>query len=128
METSNYKIIFVGITISEFRNNGNNPTLKKLEKWYDYLNLKYVSFSNLFIKPKVINKRLLQELKNYDKIVALGHLVSDTLNKLSIDHFRISHPSPLNVMLNDPDYEYSMLEGCRQYLYESNHKPTLQAS
>jgi hypothetical protein len=57
-----------------------------------------------------------QLVDGYDKVLALGNFVSSVLNKIEVNHFKLPHPSPRNRLLNDKDYERSMLFACKQYL------------
>lgn len=55
--------------------------------------------------------------RDYDKVIALGGFASRALNYLSVRHFMLPHPSPLNRKLNDPKFESAVLEKCYNYLY-----------
>ena len=55
--------------------------------------------------------------RDYDKVIALGGFASRALNYLSVRHFMLPHPSPLNRKLNDPKFECAALEKCYNYLY-----------
>ena len=99
-----------------------NATFKKLEEWMGKCNIHYFSFCNTFDTPceakfdKVDQRRLLDLSSETDRIIALGGFVSMTLNRLGIDHFKMPHPSPRNRLLNDKDYEKTMIKQCRKYL------------
>lgn len=51
-----------------------------------------------------------------DKIIALGEAASKHLTNLSIEHFKMDHPSGLNRKLNDKDYVKKKLKECRKYI------------
>ena len=99
-----------------------NATFRKLEEWMNKCGVHYFSFCNTFDTPceakydKVDKWRLIELSTHCDKVIALGGFVSTTLNKLGIDHFKMPHPSPRNRLLNDKDYEKSMIKQCRKYL------------
>jgi alcohol dehydrogenase class IV len=99
--------------------------LSRLYSWMDQLDLKYVSFTNLSADPdwnfnlKTVDKKFLEkQLEGYDKIIALGGLVSNYLAKyLRVDHIKMPHPSYRNRALNDSNYEHEQLLKCRTYIY-----------
>ena len=99
-----------------------NATFRKLESWMSYVGVKYFSFCNTFDDPsiprqsKVDFQRLCTLTKEYDKIIALGGFVSESLNKIDVAHFKMPHPSPLNRLLNDKVYEKKVLKQCKDYL------------
>ena len=86
-------------------NPGNGgSSLKTLNKWIEK---EHYSFTNVCItRGKVIPdlSRLCTELRNYDKIVALGNVASNALNKIDLKHFKMPHPSGLNRQLNDKEF------------------------
>ena len=98
------------------------PTLDKLEKWMNQLDVHHFSFMNTFDEPgetritRVNFKRLKTVTKQYKKIIALGGFVSTTLNSIDVKHFKMPHPSPLNRLLNDKSYEEKVLSECKDYL------------
>lgn len=99
-----------------------NSSFRKLENWMSIFGVHHFSFCNTFDDPskatlsKVDFDRLYTLSKDYDKILALGGFVSKSLNKLSIEHFMLPHPSPLNRLLNDKAYEVKELNRCKDYL------------
>jgi hypothetical protein len=99
-----------------------NATFRRLESWMDELDVKHFSFINVFDKPhvptlsKVKGKPLITASQGYTNVLALGTFVSLALNRLMIEHFQLPHPSPLNRMLNDKQYEKQILEQCKDYL------------
>lgn len=88
----------------------NNPTLRKLKEWLDYLNIKIVSFTN------VSNPEWVDSAKLHIKIVALGNMASQELVKHQIIHFKLPHPSPRNRQLNDHIFVKRQLDECKAYL------------
>ena len=99
-----------------------NATFNRLEAWMDELGIKHFSFINVFGEPhaptlsKVKGKPLVEATKGYKNVIALGGFVSQALNRLNVEHFQLPHPSPLNRLLNDKEYEKQVLEQCKDYL------------
>lgn len=99
-----------------------NATFRKLEGWMDQLNVHHFSFCNTFDDPseaklsKVDFQRLCTLIQDYDKIIALGGFVSESLNRINVTHFKMPHPSPLNRLLNDKTYEKRIVEQCKEYI------------
>jgi uracil DNA glycosylase len=118
------KVLVVGMNPSSkpTLNGKANATFKKLESWMDRLGVHYFSFVNTFDDPsqaqhsKVDYNRLVQLAQSYDKIIALGNFVSNSLNRVNVTHFKMPHPSPLNRLLNDKTYERNMIKKCKEYL------------
>lgn len=98
------------------------PTLSKLESWMNSLAVEHFSFINCADVPGKINtsdidyNRLCTLTSQYSKILALGALVSNTLNTINVAHFKLPHPSPLNRLLNDKTFEKKTLSDCKDYL------------
>lgn len=63
-------------------------------------------------------EQLWNAVKDKEKVIALGNIVSRVCQKHGIDHFRCDHPSPRNRNLNDPGYESIMLHFLVKYLHE----------
>jgi hypothetical protein len=61
---------------------------------------------------------VLELARPYHRVLALGNFASAALEQLSIPHFRLPHPSPLNRKLNDPQYEKAVIRECYNYLHE----------
>jgi hypothetical protein len=118
------KIIVVGMNPARARNS-KKTALTRLYNWMDQLDLGYVSFTNLHADPewnfdlKTVDKDFLQkQVEGYDKIIALGGLVSNYLAKyLRVDHIKMPHPSYRNRSLNDPQFEHEQIVKCRNYIY-----------
>lgn len=101
---------------------GKSSTIRVLHTWLDQLNLKYVSFSNIYeeigeYKDQEIKRDHLREIcSNYDKVLALGTKVGDVLGNNGIPHFKLPHPSGRNRQLNDKGFLNERLELCKSYL------------
>jgi len=114
------KILFLGLNPS--RRLGKSPSLKTLNIWIDELKIQYYSFDNIYpgynsFSLKDIKKEYLREIVfSYDKVLALGSKVSDILDLMGINHFKLPHPSGLNRQLNNKTYIYSTLRSCKNYL------------
>jgi len=99
-----------------------NSTLDRLNKWMDILGIQYYSFMNIIeYVSKTPNKNdinvvSIYSIKDYNKVLALGNTVSEVLNKLNIDHFKLPHPSPRNRLLNDKKFEVDIIRQCELYL------------
>ena len=98
------------------------PTISKLESWMEQLDVPYFSFINTFDEPgeakitRVDFNRLHRLSKDYGKIIALRGFVSTVLNKIDVGHFKLPHPSPLNRLLNDREFEKQVIRECKLYL------------
>lgn len=120
-----WKILVVGINPSNYSTkskNRKNHTFDRLEKWCDYIEVKNFSFINCisvngdYKKKNVDYDSLREVVYKYEKVIALGNFVSEVLKDLSVDHFRLPHPSPRNRLLNSREYELNILNNCRLYL------------
>jgi hypothetical protein len=89
----------------------------------DALNIKYFSFVNCISSPGKYSKSDIEYeflnkcTREYDAVLALGNFPSEALTKINIKHFKLPHPSGLNRLLNDSNYELSVLNNCREYIY-----------
>lgn len=109
---------------------GMNPTKAKyrkgcawyrLQDWIDELDVGMVAFTNLSHDPywdkKTVDFAYVREsTRPHGKVIALGGLVSKVLSGLSIDHYTLPHPSPLNRQINDDDFINMKLKECKRYL------------
>ena len=100
-----------------------NATFRKLELWMTAVGVHHFSFVNTFDEPgvkpthnNVDYTRLCTLTQEYDKIISLGSFVSTALNKIGVAHYSMPHPSPLNRLLNDKDYERTVISKCKEYL------------
>lgn len=118
------KVLVVGMNPSTkpTLNGKTNATFKKLESWMTECEIKHFSFVNTFDDPseakqsKVDFQRLCTLIQGYDKIIALGGFVSESLNRINVTHFKLPHPSPRNRLLNDKTYEKRIVEQCKEYI------------
>ena len=114
-------VILVGINPSSGKPR-KLSALNRMDIWMEQLGHKHYCFSNVIPLPgeyrldKVDYEYVASLVNGHDKIIALGGFVSTVLKKLSIDHFVLPHPSPLNRKLNDKNYEKLCLEQCAQFL------------
>lgn len=114
------KVLILGINPST--RNGRSKSLAVLYSWMDQLKLGTVSFCN--INPNTGEFRLEDTQKEYvqticrgyDRVIALGNVVSRTLQSLDINHFKLPHPSGFNRQLNDPTFVNDQLSKCQLYL------------
>lgn len=114
------KVLVVGLNPSV--KHGESSTIRTLYGWFDQLNLDKVSFINLYddykINYKNTNLKYIQEIsKKYNKILALGMAVSNSLLDMDVNHFRLPHPSGLNRQLNNKEFVQRELEECKYYLW-----------
>lgn len=112
---------------------GMNPTKGKyrkgcawyrLQDWIDELDVGIVAFTNLSHDPywnkKTVDFAYVRETaRPHGKVIALGGLVSKVLSGLSIDHYTLPHPSPLNRQINNHAYISQRLQECKEYLHEN---------
>lgn len=116
------KTIVVGLNPSRVSNKVHkNGTWNRLCSWIDYLGTGVVSFTNLSDDPEwdfkeVDYDTLLCQIIDYDRVIALGGLVSKTLNTLAIDHYALPHPSPRNRMMNNQNKVNHILKDCKKWL------------
>lgn len=113
------KILVIGLNPS--RKHGKSPALKLLFQWFDELGINYASFTNLYEGYEIVGSPCqidyIQSIfKDYDRVLALGQMVSDSLSRVDIHHFNLPHPSGLNRLLNDKKYVHETLMACKNYL------------
>lgn len=117
----NMNSLILGINPSSVKNVRKNSSYDRLQKWIKYLDIDY-TFYNVIKTPgryhaNMINyDRLIKITDNHSKIIALGGFVSNSLNRIHKQHFILSHPLPLNRLLNNHSFEYQKLQQCRRYL------------
>lgn len=114
------RVLVVGLNPSKQLKN--SPTVKTLNKWLDELDLKMVSFINLYEGWEIDQgdnqrDRIKSMASQFDKVIALGTVVSSSLDLVAVRHFKLPHPSGLNRQLNDQNYVHQQLEACKNYLY-----------
>lgn len=115
---------------------GMNPTKAKyrkgcawyrLQDWIDELDIGIVAFTNLSHDPhwdkKTVDLTYVRGcVRPHRKVIALGGLVSKVLSGLSIDHYTLPHPSPLNRQINNTAYISQRLQECKRYLMTNEVK------
>lgn len=102
-----------------------------LSKWVEYLGIIDVVYINIS-DEKTPNNKPIKNIKSYldslkykidthepDKIISLGKIADNALNRLKINHFSAEHPSGLNRKLNDKEYVFEMLENMKRYIKKS---------
>tara|TARA_Y100000592_G_C5403034_1_gene284138 strand:- start:630 stop:1064 length:435 start_codon:yes stop_codon:yes gene_type:complete len=124
------KVLFVGINPSptpyEKYRKKKLTTRTRFNEWCDYLKLGCVGFVNCistrgdYTKSMIDYDTLKKSTRGHDKIIALGNFPSDALKKIGIKHFKLPHPSPLNRLLNDPNYTKKTLRKCKRYIEDVN--------
>jgi hypothetical protein len=101
-----------------------SQSLKKIDSWMRLLEVNYLMTNVVPEKRGSVTfkdvdfeglKRLFKGFEKH-KFVALGNFSSSVLRKLNINHFKMPHPSPRNRLLNSREFEYTMLEKCKEYL------------
>lgn len=112
---------------------GMNPTKARYRKgcawfrfqdWVTEMGISKFTFTNLSFDPhwdkkKVDYQFLSESIDGHDRIVALGGLVSNHLNKMNVSHYTLPHPSPLNRQINNLAYISQRLQECKEYLHEN---------
>lgn len=125
----NKKILILGMSPGSRKKTHRNGAFNRLLRWSEVLNLPIFSFANLHPENDLpIDIRLFTEAFKYDKVIALGNYVSNTLDKSGVNHFKLPHPSFRNRKLNDPNYEREVLKACRWYLIGSDDPRPTSAS
>ena len=117
------KVLVVGMNPGpKHKDPEKSKSLRKLYEWMDQVGVERFSFCNTFDEvgaasmSKVDLKRMCTLTSGYDKIIALGGFVSTVLNKIEVEHFKLPHPSPLNRLLNDKQFEREIIKQCERYL------------
>lgn len=120
------KVLFVASNPSNVT--GINATIKNFYKWLDVLEIRICCFANVsdyktpgnrpLKKSEWELEKLSKYCKNHDKIVALGATARDALERLSVRHFSLPHPSPRNRQLNDKYWLNNRLRECKEYVNE----------
>lgn len=101
-----------------------SPTIKRLNKWLDECNVDKYSFANLSpyhtnnLKKSDVDESYVKTITDtYNKIIALGGVVSQHLSKMNIQHYSAPHPSPLNRKFNDKSFEPKLISSLQNYIY-----------
>ncbi len=115
------KVLVLGLNPS--KKGRKAPTLKVLDKWLEHLDVRIVSFDNIYMdygsfSLKDVDEDYVKNICfNYEKIVSLGEKASHLLRIVGIDHFKLPHPSGLNRQLNNKEYVEKQLNSCYKYLH-----------
>ena len=119
-------VIFIGMQPSKARFR-KNCAIDRFSVWMNELEINCVTFQNAITDPDLPQKvtsanfeMLYKCIQGYDKVVALGALSSQILKSMGVGHFKMPHPSPRNRLLNDKDYEQSMLIELRNYINDQS--------
>ena len=100
------KIAFIG-----------TPSHLNLQKWLKFLGF-YGTDNYLMINSH--NQEELRKIKAHSqegyKLVSLGNIASNRLDKINLEHFKLPHPSPRNRKLNNPVFLEVELIKCKIYL------------
>lgn len=117
--------LFVGLNPSKHPGADwkNNPSFSKLYDWIERIGIRHFSFVNVSHIGGVFDKNTIDVAflgqvidKHNGAVIALGREVAHVLQHMRISHFKMPHPSPLNRLLNDTDYEEEMLYQLKCYL------------
>jgi hypothetical protein len=121
-----HRLLVVGMNPSSYVGpERRSLALSRLGEWMNYVGVRHFSFVNASpnagkfrmrdVQWDVINDCLKSK---YHAVVAIGNVASRVLERLSVDHFSLPHPSGLNRKLNDADYVERVLRECRDYVRE----------
>ena len=101
----------------------NNATFARIFEWCDRMDVRYFSFVNISHKEGMfdrgtIDAQFLMFTLNNNKgpVIGLGREVCQVLQKTGVSFFRAPHPSPLNRLLNDKEFETMMLDSMKQFI------------
>jgi hypothetical protein len=115
------KVLIIGMNPST--RGAKSPTLKVLGEWATKLEIIHYGFDNIYDKPgsfslrDVRRQELLNRIQGHNRIVALGSKVSDILNLMGVEHFKLPHPSGLNRQMNNKPFVEEQLRLCKEYIY-----------
>lgn len=114
----------------------NNATFAKLFSWCERAEIRYFSFVNVSHKSGVFDRNtidvpfLMRTINNHDgPVIALGREVASVLARTQSSFFKMPHPSPLNRLLNDAEYEELMIHEMRAFIrqyYDTRVYPSEQ--
>lgn len=96
--------------------------MRRLRKWASELGLTSYGFVNAVPTTGKVNVSMVDfplltsHCSSYDRVVALGNFASKCLRKADVDHFKLPHPSGLNRLLNNPEFELLQLHNCKEYI------------
>lgn len=106
-----------------------NATFSRIFDWCDKLNIRHFSFVNVSHRSGVFDRNtvdaqfLMKAVYGHNgAVVALGREVASVLARTRVSFFKMPHPSPLNRLLNDKEYEEMMLRELALYLEIENER------
>lgn len=85
-----------------------------LLKWIDLMKIQNYKLTNSH-KLELL-KETQKMYKNGFKVVALGNMASSRLEALEIEHFKLPHPSPKNLLTNDKYFIIEKLKECKNWI------------
>jgi uracil-DNA glycosylase len=119
------KVVFVGDRASRLNRDQKvafvgTPSFINLCKWIVKMQVGDFTMVNSYTKEDFT--QMFDLWKTGDKIwVALGNDASKRLNRLSVPHFKLPHPSPRNRKLNNRKFVDSELKKCYRYIKEQEN-------
>ena len=120
----NNHVLVVGMNPGGYKTITKGDTLSRLGDWLESININRYSFMNCVDTPGKVKledvnyNKVVDTARDYNKIIALGNFVSEVLDVLMLDHFKLPHPSGLNRKINDKQYIEQELNKCRNYINE----------
>lgn len=121
MRKSNMTVLVIGLNPGRV-GKIQGSALSRLFYWMSRCDVQYFSFINLSQQPGKFDHStadidLISSLaKNYDRVITLGAIVDSVMTKCGVEHMAMPHPSGLNRLLNDRDFECRMITECREWL------------
>jgi uracil-DNA glycosylase len=121
-------IIFVGDKPSAKMKPGAKPFQgaaceKRLMEWIETLiDYTTTSVGDFYLQYDIVNSSdpyCIDSVLNMwsgNNVIALGNAASNYLNKYSVPHFKLPHPSGRNRQLNDKKFIEAKLKECKEWL------------
>ena len=109
------RIIVIGQSPNKRYIVGKNGSIARLTRWLDSINIKQFSFTNLSISNGPEIDRIVTECQGYDKIITIGKIAHNALNKINLEHFSLPHPSGLNRQINNKEFINDKLKSLQVY-------------
>ena len=120
------RVLIVGMNPSNTPENKKvckNSTFDRLNKWMTHLGIEHYSFINAVDKRAdqlyqgdVDQIQLQLAASSYKFVIALGGFAGEALKRARVKHYKLPHPSPLNRVLNDKQYEKDVLRDCGAWI------------